>query len=264
MLWEEQSWPKLKRMDKNTPVVVPLGACEQHGPHLPVFVDSIQVMAIAHGIERNLRDKILLAPNLWLGCSHHHRDFPGTITLPPSLYIQVVQEVARSVLRAGFRRVLFLNGHGGNVAPGTDALSELVAMDDEAEDTYLALATWWKVAADVIRPEQVGVTQPVVAHACAYETSLMMSLRPDLVDTDRIKARSPVLKNKWFNSDDDAGKRLAVFRRFHRFTADGCMGRPEEATAETGAKILDAVTAEITEFLQDFAQWPELPRPDQE
>ena len=259
MLWQEQSWPTLTQVDKDLPVVIPLGACEQHGPHLPVFVDSIQVSEIARRIEQRLSDQILLAPTLWLGCSHHHKDFAGTLTLPPSLYIQVIQEVVRSVLRAVFRRILLLNGHGGNTTPGTAALSELVAMDDAADDAYLALATWWQIAGEVIRPEMVGVTQPVVAHAGAYETSLIMALRPDLVDTEKIKARSPVLKDKWFNSDDDAGKRLAVFRRFHRFTADGPMGKPEEASVDSGNKILEAVTAEITQFLQDYARWPQLP-----
>ena len=260
MIWEELSWPRFRELNKDVPVVVPLGACEQHGPHLPVFVDTIQVSQIARRVEAQLADKILLAPTLWIGSSHHHQDFPGTISVLPSLFGQIVQELIRSILRAGFRRVFFLNGHGGNIAPAQCALTELIAMDDQANDTHLALASWWRVAADGIRPEQIGLSQPVVAHACAYETSLMLALRPDLVKLSQLPPRRPpVLRDNWFHSEDDSSQRVTVFRRFHRFTADGAMGWPHEATANHGHAILDAVTQQIVAFLQDFANWPSLP-----
>lgn len=260
MLWEEQSWPKLRELDKDLPVVVPLGSCEQHGPHLPVFVDTIQVTQIARRVEARLVDEILLTPTLWLGSSHYHKDFPGAISVLPSLYAQMIQEVALSVLRAGFRRVFFLNGHGGNVAPATSALTELVAADDRANDSYLALGTWWHLAAESIRPEKVGLTQPAVSHACAYETSLMLALRPDLVSLEKLPPRPPAaLRGAWYHSEDDSSHRVAVVRRIHRFTADGAMGRPQEASAAAGLAIRDAVTEQIVAFLRDFASWPVLP-----
>ncbi|MEX0612591.1 MAG: creatininase family protein [Pirellulales bacterium] len=260
MLWEELAWPAFRRLNKDMPVVVPLGACEQHGPHLPVFVDTIQVTQIARRVEAQLVDEILLAPTLWLGSSHHHKDFPGTISVLPSLFGRMVQEVALSVVREGFRRVFFLNGHGGNIAPATSALTELIAQDDQVNDTYLALASWWRVAADGIRPEHVGLSQPVVSHACAYETSLMLALRPDLVNLSQLPPRpAAVLRGTWFHSEDDSSQRVTVFRRFHRFTTDGAMGRPQEASADHGGVILDAVTEQIVAFLRDFASWPVLP-----
>src|SRR3972149_12042638 len=133
MLWSEQRWTRLSEIDKNTPVVIPLGPCEQPGPHRPVFVDPLQVTAIAEGAERRLGDKVLLLPTLWLGSSHHHLDFPGTVSALPSLYSQLVKSIATCILEAGFRRLLFLNGHGGNKVPAAQALSELVGGNEKAD-----------------------------------------------------------------------------------------------------------------------------------
>ncbi len=260
MNWDELSWPQFRDVNKDLPVVVPLGACEQHGPHLPVFVDTIQVSRIARQVESQLADNILLTPTVWIGSSHHHKDFPGTISVIPSLFGQIVQEVARSIVRAGFHRVFFLNGHGGNIAPAHSALTELVATDDQLNDTHIALASWWRVAAEGIQNQNIGLNQPVVSHACAYETSLMLALRPDLVNLSQLpRKRAAVLRDNWYHSEDDSSQRVSVFRRFHRFTADGVMGQPQEATADHGTAILNAVVEQTVAFLRDFANWPMLP-----
>src|SRR5688572_5522517 len=118
MYWHEQTWPAIQQMNKQLPVVVPLGSLEQHGHHLPLFVDSIQVTEIAQRVERALTKGVLLLPTQWLGSSHHHMDFPGTVSVLPGLYAQVIKSIAKSILNAGFRRIFFLNGHGGNEVPG--------------------------------------------------------------------------------------------------------------------------------------------------
>src|SRR5437764_3215377 len=104
MLWNEQSWPFIDALNRDTPVVVPLGSCEQHGHHLPVFVDTMQVQAVADDVHGAMTDRILMLPTLWLGSSHHHIDFAGTVSLPPELYTSVIKQVAYCVLRAGFKR----------------------------------------------------------------------------------------------------------------------------------------------------------------
>jgi creatinine amidohydrolase len=259
MRWEELSWPQLDALDRNLPVVVPLGSCEQHGLHLPLFVDSIQVSTIAARVEAEMPGEILLVPTLWLGSSHHHRDFPGTLSLRPIHYVSIIQEIARSILRAGFRRLFFLNGHGGNIAPATTALVDLIAECNDADAAHIALSSWWRVAADELRPEIIGVSQNVVAHACAYETSLMLAIRPDLVDTTKISPRpAPALQNAWFHSEDDSQQRVSVFHRFHRYSADGVLGACPEATVESGEMILGAAVQQVRDFLRDFRDWPPL------
>ena len=257
MLWHEQTWPIIQSLDKETPVVVPLASCEQHGHHLPLFVDTIQVNEIADRLEKRLGDAMLLTPCLWLGCSHHHKDFPGTISVVPSLFSQMVASVAESILRAGFRRIFFLNGHGGNEVPGSQALCEMVATNNSADDVYLALASWWKAAVDGLAPDRHGLETPRITHACEVETSMMLFLRPDLVRTDRIVEHDLVLDGEWFNSD--YGGKVEVFRRFHRLTGPGCMGKPSAATAEKGASMMEAVLDDLVTFLGEFASWPDLP-----
>lgn len=256
MFWHEQRWTDLEALDKDIPVVIPLGSCEQHGHHLPVFVDSMQVAAIAERAEAALGDRMLLLPTLWLGSSHHHKDYPGTVSVSPSLYSLMIQEIATSILDAGFRRLLFLNGHGGNKVPAAQALSELVCESDGADDAYLVLATWWELNGGALR---AGMETESISHACEYETSLMLKLRPDLVKLDQAREAPMALDNAWFKSEGIVGSRVGVFRRFHRWTAAGSMGKPSAATAEKGARMLEVVSGELVRLVEDMATWPALP-----
>lgn len=254
MLWHEQSWPQIRAMDKDTPVVIPLASCEQHGTHMPLFVDTLQVAAIAERVEKQMQERILLLPTLWLGCSHHHMDYPGTVSVLPTPYGEMIKALARSVLKPGFRRIFFLNGHGGNVIPANNALTELADEDDEADAAHIALASWWGLAGKVMGAEQHGMATPKLTHACEYETSVMLSLRPDLVHQDAIREGEPRGENASKSSAKWGG--VYTFPRFHRRTQSGHMGCPEEATGAKGESLLDAVVAQVVAFLDDFAQWP--------
>jgi creatinine amidohydrolase len=254
MLWHEQRWPTIRDLDKELPVVIPLGSLEQHGHHLPLFVDTIQVDAVAKRAEAELGDEVLLLPPLWLGCSHHHLDFPGTVSLLPSLYSQVVKGVVRCVLTHGFRRIFLLNGHGGNQVPMAQAMVELIAEDDRADAAFLAAASWWNVGKQALAPERHGMRTPQLTHACEYETSMILALRPDLVALPEAREGKPVLDSEWARFE--TGGRVSVYKRFHRMTASGSMGSPTLATAEKGHSMLAAVTADVVRFLRAFATWP--------
>ena len=257
MLWHEQSWPAIQKLDKQTPVVVPLGSCEQHGHHLPLFVDTMQVTGIAEGVHAKLADKILLTPTLWLGASDHHKDFPGTISVSPSLYSQMIESVTLSILRAGFRRILFLNGHGGNEIPAAQALTELVGKLDDADAACLAFNSWWKLGQAALVPPAHGLVSPVITHACEWETSLMLFLRPDLVKQNLIDPKLAPLPAAWHTGRWSGGK-ISVYHRFHRLTAAGHLGNPQIATPEKGKSMFNALVNEIADFLENFATWPHL------
>jgi len=248
----------MQAADKNLPVVVPLGSIEQHGQHLPLSVDTTQVTAIAERAEAELRDAALFLPTLWLGCSEHHRDFPGTVSVPPSLYAENIKAIARSILRAGFTRVFFLNGHGGNETPAAQALTELVGEDDAADAAYLVFASWWQVGRDALDPQHHGMQTRAISHACEYETSLMLALRPELVRQGDAREAPPALDTPWFQSGGGGG-RVRLFRRFHRLTASGSMGQPSAATAAKGSSMLDALVKDVVSFVRDFSKWPQLP-----
>jgi creatinine amidohydrolase len=196
-------------------------------------------------------------PALWLGCSHHHADFAGTVSVHPDLYSEMIQQMVMCVLDAGFTRVVLLNGHGGNHTPVTHAITNLNGRCDKANDALVVLATWWITAAPSIKADKIGMTTPRVSHACEYETSLLLSLRPDLVAMDKIVESKPAYDNKWFQSE--YGGRVTVMHRFRTLAAAGSMGTPSLATAEKGKRLLDAVVGEIAGFVEDLRTWP-LPR----
>lgn len=257
MLWHELSWPRLRSLDKQLPVIVPLGSCEQHGHHLPVFVDSLQVAAVAERVEKILPKEVVLLPTFWLGASHHHLDYAGTVSIPVSLYSENIKWIARCILKAGFKRILFLNGHGGNETPGAQALTELVNENDEADAAHLIFASWWRLGQKAIAPEKHGLETPFVSHACEYETSLILALRPDLVNMKEAIDEPPPLDNTWTHTHYPHLGRIGFFKRTLRQTGSGAMGKPTAATAEKGRSMLEAVANDVAAFLRDLATWPE-------
>ncbi|MEY4689819.1 MAG: Creatinine amidohydrolase, partial [Verrucomicrobiota bacterium] len=121
----EMTSPQLAALPRETPIVFPIAAVEQHGGHLPVVTDTRLVGEVARRAEAALSGQVVFAPVLWLGNSDHHLDFPGTLSAPPRPYLDLLGGLAENVLRHGFKRVVFLNGHGGNDVPGRQAVFEL-------------------------------------------------------------------------------------------------------------------------------------------
>jgi|WetSurMetagenome_2_1015567.scaffolds.fasta_scaffold122749_1 creatinine amidohydrolase len=256
MYWGEMKGPEIGVLDKDLIVVIPTASCEQHGQHLPVLTDTLLVSEVVRRVEARLSRQVVVLPTLWLGSSGHHGDFPGTLSLSAALYTEVVTSLAQDLLRTGFRRLFFLLGHGGNEIPTAQALADLSVSSELASQAFLATATYWQVAKQAMAPERHGMTQPALAHACEYETSMTLVARPDLVDMTRATAGPPAHADRWWHSE--LGGPVQVFARFGRITATGAMGLPQEATREKGESLLAAITEEMVAFLQDFAAWPEL------
>ncbi len=255
MKWYELTSPEIGKLNRDMPVVIPLGSCEQHGRHLPLFVDTIQIEEIVGRLEARMTERIIVLPVLWLGASHHHMDFPGTLSLPPSAYAAMIQDLTRCLLHHGFRRLLFLNGHGGNIVPVSQALTDLIATDDRADAATLALASWFVLAAEAMNAENHGMTTPCLTHACEYETSLMLAIREDLVKLAEISPEHQEVPRPWV-ANPHWLRKVEGFHRFHRWTSTGHMGNPAAATAEKGRSLLDAMTEEIILFVDEFAKWP--------
>src|SRR5256885_835288 len=121
----EMTWPKVAALSKDMPVVIPIAALEQHGRHMPVFTDSMLLGEVIRRAKEPLQHRILFTPLMWLGNSHHHLDFPGTLSASPRVYMDLLIDLAENMIFHGFRRIVFVNGHGGNIVPAQQALFEL-------------------------------------------------------------------------------------------------------------------------------------------
>src|SRR5262245_428967 len=176
--WDRLTAPELQEaVQDKTVVIVPLGATEQHGPHLPVQVDWRSAYEISMRAARLMagRQRALVTPAIPFGMSEHHMSLGGTLTLDYSTMAAVVGCVVRSAARHGFERIFVLNGHGGNIAALEVMLTELTI---ELE-LPLAGGTYWHIAAKSIR--EILEHQTQLIHACEAETSILQALSPELV-----------------------------------------------------------------------------------
>src|SRR5688572_5897617 len=141
------SWPAVAALSKDTPVVFPIAALEQHSHHLPLFTDSLLLGEIVRRAKEPLGSRVLFAPLMWLGNSDHHLDFAGTLSAPPRTYLDLLNGLAENFVQHGFRRLVFVNGHGGNDVPCKQAVFELRQRHRERDDLLFLLVTYWSLGA---------------------------------------------------------------------------------------------------------------------
>jgi creatinine amidohydrolase len=247
---------KVTTAAKRAVAVLPLAAIEQHGPHLAVSTDSAIVTAVAEAVEAKLPKAVVLCPTLHFGSSHHHLKFGGTLSLPPEIYTNVVIELAESLLGGGFRRIVLLNGHGGNVTPVKQALSILSHRHDDALQPNIALATYWEVGGKAFAG-QPPMKTPALSHACEYETSLMLHLYPGRVNMSAARRGKRPKNNGYIPWEDDEPQRgVTLAKRTHFISDTGASGDPRLATAAKGAVLFRAAVSAVAKFIGEFKDWP--------
>lgn len=230
MLLENLSWEETQEyLARDSRIILPIGATEQHGRHLGLGCDYILAEAIASEI--GMRTNVAVAPALAYGMSHHHLAFSGTISLSPATLESVLQDIFGSLYRHGFRRLLIVNGHGGNIAALNSALADVTL---ELNDLRAKIFQWW-TAEEILKMVDAAAGPQHGTHASTHETSFLMAVRADAVKRDRIAHRdSPVTPSSEFIS---AGEFVDHF-------PDGVMGlEPSHSTAELGERILEASIA---------------------
>lgn len=254
MLYSSQNYVTIGEGAKDKVVVLPLGAIEQHGPHMAVSTDTDIVTMVAMGAEEKMQEKIMLCPTLSFGSSHHHLSFGGTISISPELYTQVIVDLVSSLLQGGFRRIVLLNGHGGNITPVKQALALLSHRYDK--DLNIVLATYWELAGSAFAGDP-PMESPALSHACEYETSLMLHLFPGKVDTAKVeRARRPKSNGYTGWEDDEPYRGVTIFKQTAFISGNGSSGEPQLATAEKGAHLYKYAVESLVSFLESFAQWP--------
>lgn len=235
-LLEEMSWPQIEEGQKETKtVILPVGATEEHGPHLPTITDTIEALETARAVAR-MRD-VFLAPPIHYGVCRSTRGFPGTITVSHDSLRSYVRDVLISLRDSGFESILVLTGHAGS--QHISALKEACQMALEARDLRVSLVSLF----DLIDP--AAVETPHDGHAGEIESSMMLAIRSDLVAG---------LPEEHF----PARPRFLILKDVRSLMGNGIMGNPALATQKKGTAFLEmaaeGVIFALDELESDFGR----------
>ncbi len=245
MLLTDMPWPAVQALDRNTPVVFPVAALEQHGRHLPLFTDSLLLGEVIRRAAGRVGDRVLFAPLQWLGNSDHHLDFPGTLSAPPRVYLDLLAGQLENFIAHGFNRLVIVNGHGGNDVPGKQAVFEVRQRHRRRDDLLLLFATYWLLGGE---PHKVdpSIRQTRMGHACEWETSMMLRLAPQLVgDPSKVE---PVA---FGNPFEPASRGWVTKDR----STPGHIGDPRSATAEKGEALFRVFADDVVRLLERVLAW---------
>jgi creatinine amidohydrolase len=234
-----------------TLIVLPIGATEQHGPHLATGTDFFTIEAVAVESARiaaaSNQCQVIVTPALPFGSSDHHFVFGATLSLSTETYYRVLRELIESLVTGGFRNIFVLNGHGGN-----HELAELAARDVALRrDANVAAGSYWAIAWDALVADGAHLGRRLPGHAGDFETSMMMALRPDL--------RLGPLPHRDNPGDTDPRVRAAPWRsEMHGFwkSIDGFTDSPDQAKAENGRRFFEIVTQQVAQaFVSTARSW---------
>ncbi|HEY9618346.1 MAG TPA: creatininase family protein [Microcoleaceae cyanobacterium] len=244
------AWSDIQAMpDKENVVIIqPVGAIEQHGPHLPLVVDAAIGVAVLGKAFEQLAPEIpaYALPSLDYGKSNEHWHFPGTITLSSQTLISILMEVGESIYRAGFRKLVLMNSHGGQ-----PQIIEIVARDLHqryADFVVFPLFTWRvpNIAADLLTPKE----REFGIHAGDAETSLLLSILPDQVQIEQAVAEYPPPLPEASLLSLEGKLPFAWMTR--DISQSGVIGDPTTATKEKGDRILASLATGWAKLIEEI------------
>jgi creatinine amidohydrolase len=252
MLLENVRWADLAALSRRT-FVVPLGSLEQHGPHLPVFTDSLIVSHVARRVEELRTEEIVMLPVQWLGHSPHHRRF-GCVSLDFTPYVEMIRGICRSLVQIGARKILLLNGHGGNDTPCKAAQRELKSEFEDLHDLYIVYAAYWNLAADRFNQIRSSPTGGM-GHACEMETSILLAKNSALVDMPKARQGGPGPQMGYRVTDMLKPLPFSLISEFDEISENGVIGMPEMASPEKGEQFLEAAGDAVVSLLDEMRAW---------
>jgi len=263
--YEKLTWPEMNdAVELRKVCILPCGAIEQHGPHLPLDVDVLCPREIARGAGERIPDKILVMPPVCYGYTGHVMDFPGTVNNHFETFIHHVLDITRSLAYHGFKKIILLNGHGSNM-PNLDLVARRTNLETDAE---CVLIGWWNLL--TVDPQFLPSWRQSrfpggIAHACELETSMYLHLDPENVRADRIRSgeisfnaeRSP------FQFVDLYGQGAAtVVSWTSSYSESGVLGEAERATAEKGRHAYEEAVRQLVAYVTWFRERPRDRRQD--
>ncbi len=258
MLLQKLTRSQIEEIASVGTVVLPTASMEQHGPHLPIDVDTILCthvarQAVSEAMTGLTVGVICLAPTHSWGNSHHHRPFPGVLSLSSDHYMASVTDILESLYLSGFRRVFILNGHGGNTAPNAVVAQDFVHL--RGFPVHVTAADYWDIARSALVAAGLISNERIPGHAGEFETALMRAVNPDaLADADmqRIKDH-PDLGTPIY------GPLPTVLQSKGAWAAQGGFSdEPDKGTAVQGRRMLQIIVSEVARALRAFHALPAL------
>jgi creatinine amidohydrolase len=244
VLLAEMTRPEVEeRLRPNTLAVLPVASTEQHGPHLPLATDALIVGECARRAAERVAEEmpIVVAPTLAFGFSPHHMDFAGTLSLSVPTYIAALTELSQSLIQHGFRKLLLLNGHGGNHELIQVVVRQVVAR----HKVVAAAASYWDVARADLEAAGSAEVGLVPGHSAGFETSCLLALRPDLVDLGRLPTDDQSQPRDTDARRTVKGMGVMVVPHASQHGASGVWGDPALVRADLGPAFLEAITAAV-------------------
>lgn len=257
--YEKLTWPEINdAVELRKVCIVPCGAVEQHGHHLPLDVDIICPTEIARGAGRLAPSKILVLPTVAYGYTGHVMDFPGTINQQFEHFIHHVLDITKSLAYHGFKKIILLNGHGSNM-PNLDLVARRTNLETDAE---CILAAWWNlltVDKEFLPRWRRSKFPGGCAHACELETSLYLYLDGDNVRKDEIQSGTISFneENNPFNWVDlFAAGPATLISWTSSYSGTGVLGEAELASAEKGCEAYEEAVKQLVRFVNYFQNRP--------
>lgn len=255
--WENMISREIGAVDKaHAAVLLPVSAVEQHGPHLPVGTDAIILRALLKNFSKVTghfqEDEVIIAPQITVGKSNEHMDFPGTMTLTAKTMYDVIDEYTAAIAKWGFRKLILTNSHGGN----TDLLN-LLSRDLRIKyGMEIYVFDWWFTDfwKEILQKVQESKSPYGVFHACELETSLMLHIAPQMVDMEQAKDETP---DRQFEGDRFISLYGPVTMgwKTRDVSHSGVIGDPEEASAEKGQVLMDFAVQKLTAIIEEILQF---------
>lgn len=258
----EMTWPQVKAAAARPCVaVVPIATLEDHGRHLPIDTDLLLCTSVCEVAGSRAEGRAVIVPAINHGYSPHHMDFPGALTIGAHTLIDYGLDVCKSLVHHGFTRILIVNGHGSNT-PFADIVARLCVVETGA---LAASVNYWNAPGVRNAAEAMRESDPVggMNHACEFETSLYLALRPDLVEMSeavRELSHRPT-KNYWTDLIAGDGP-LAMMEYWSQLSTTGVMGDPTAASAEKGRVLLNAAANGLVELVDEMLARESPPRVD--
>jgi creatinine amidohydrolase len=238
------------RISSDTVAIIPVGATEQHGDHLPLDFDTFTVTEIAKEAAKRvaIRVPVLLLPTVPFGCSQHHMAFCGTITLDYGTFIDVIFQIGTSLIQHGIKHLLLLNGHGGNTAALNVAANRL---QHNTENIIVVLANYWDLCLETIEKLRETDTGGM-GHAGEFETSLGLYLRPQLVVEEKFK--TACVKPRIRSETLDLVKKGKVMMPWsaHEVNKYGIIGDPLKSSTAKGREFFEAAVTGVVNLIDDI------------